>query len=417
MRRVLIKICAWIVPGVLATFLFFSMAGAAEAPNVESELKDNQQLQKVEEIEEKEVIEEKSLLETDYEEQEQPEENEELEKEEPAEGTPILPRWPVEKITLGGYIDLDYDYYEVSDVSDKNSGSSSDLGLGSVELELRVFFNKWVKSKIVVAVDDVGKKDGEEKIKIDEAIFTMECPWVPLYFTGGYTVLPFGVFEDRLITGLITEDLYEIEEVGATLGFSPDFHGLDISFTVYGGQDIIENLEDVGTHEFGPDREEDDDVNSFIANVSLEPVEDTFSLSVFFDSEPGDGRRNLTIGSAFTLDVWKFSFDGEYITAVQRENGDNGEENKESALVAGLAFRPVESVPLEFVVRYEDFDNDQKGNQNEILDERYVAGFSYKFLEWATFFFEYDYLNYEKERGSDAADHVNTFHFRIGLAF
>jgi hypothetical protein len=393
------------------------MAVAAEAPIVGTELKENQQMQEIEQKEEKRAIEERRSLETEHEEEEQPEENEEEEVEERTEGTPILSRWPVEKVTLGGFIDLDFDYYEVSDVSDKNSGSSSDLGLGSVELELRVFFNKWVKSKIVVTADDVGKKDGDENIKIDEATFTMHCPYIPTYFIGGYTVLPFGVFEDRLITGLITEDLYEIQEVGATLGFTPDFYGLDISFTVYGGQAIIENLEDFGVHEFSADREEDDDVNSFIANVTLEPVEDMLSLSVFFDSEPGDGRRNLTIGSAFTLDVWKFSFDGEYITALQREDGDDGEENKESAWVAGLALRPVESVPLELVVRYEDFDNDQQGNQDEILDDRYVAGFSYKFLEWATFFFEYDYLNYEKKRGSDAADHVNTFHFRIGLAF
>jgi hypothetical protein len=410
-------VCAYTILLALTIFLFLSTAGAAEAPNIETELKDNQQLQQVEELEEKEAIEERRSLETDYEDQEQSEKNNELEEEEPTEGTPILSRWPVEKITLGGFIDLDYDYYEVSDVSDKDSGSSSDLGLGSVELELRVFFNKWVKSKVVVTADDVGKKDGDENIKIDEATFTMTCPYIPTYFIGGYTVLPFGVFEDRLITGLITEDLYEIEEVGATLGFTPDFYGLDISFTVYGGQEIIENLEDVGTHEFSADREEGDDVSSFIANVTLEPEEDMLSLSVFFDSEPGDGRRNLTIGSAFTLDIWKFSLDGEYITALQREDGENGEENKESALVAGLAFRPVESVPLELVVRYEDFDNDQDGNQDEILDDRYVAGFSYKFLEWATFFFEYNYLNYEKERGSDASDHVNTFHFRIGLAF
>jgi hypothetical protein len=391
------------------------MAGAAETPSVETELKDNQQLQQIEELEEKETVEERRSLETDSE--EQPEKNEELEEEKRAEGTPILSRWPVEKITLGGFIDLDYDYYEVSDVSDKDGGSSSDLGLGSVDLELRVFFNEWVKAKVVLAAEDVGKKDGEEKIKVDEAFFTMTCPYIPTYFVGGYRVLPFGVFEDRLITGLITEDLYEIEEVGATLGFAPDFYELDISFTVYGGQDIIENLQDVGTHEYSPDRQEDDDVSSFIANVTLEPVEDLFSLSVFYDSEPGDGKRNQTIGSAFALDVWKFSLDGEYIAALQREKGDNGEENKESAWIAGLAFRPLESVPLELVVRYEDFDNDQDGNQDEIIDDRYVAGFSYKFLEWATFFFEYNYLNYEKERGSDAADHVNTFHFRIGLAF
>ena len=405
MGRVGGRVCISIVFVFLTAFLFCSMAAAEETPKFETELKDDQQLKQVEETKEKEAIEKKRSGETDYEE------------EESGEGTPILSRLPVEKVTLGGYIDLDYDYYEVSDVSDKNSGSSSDLGLGSVELELRVFFNKWVKAKTKVTADDVGKKDGDEKIKVDEAFFTMKCPYIPTYFIGGYRDLPFGVFEDRLITGTIIEDLYEIQEVGTTLGFDPDFYGLNISFTVYGGQDIIENLENYGIHEFSPDREEDDDVSSFIANVTLEPVEDMLSLSVFYDSEPGDGRRNQTIGSAFTLDVWKFSVDGEYITALQREKGENGEENKETAWVAGLAFRPFESVPLELVVRYEDFDDDQQGNQDEVLDERYVAGFSYKFLEWTTFFFEYDYSNYEKERDSDATNHVNEIHFRIGLAF
>ena len=74
-------------------------------------------------------------------------------------------------------------------------------------------------------------------------------------------------------------------------------------------------------------------------------------------------------------------------------------------------------MPLELAVRYEDFADDLKENQDEILDDRYVAGFNYKFLEWATFFFEYDYLNYEKEKDSDAADHAYEVHFRIDLAF
>ena len=338
-------------------------------------------------------------------------------EDEETEGTVILSRLPVEKITLGGFIDLDFDYYDRSDVADKNSDSTSDLGLGSVDLELRVFFNEWVKAKVVLAADDVGKEDGDDNIKLDEAIMTLKCPWVPLYFVGGKTVLPFGVFEDRLIVGTILEDLYEVDTVGATLGFAPDFYGLDISFTVYEGQEIIENLNDFGAHEFTPDRQEEDDVSSFIANVTLEPIQDMLTFSVYYDSEPGDGRRNQTIGGAFFLDVWKFSLDGEYITALEREKGENGEENKDSAWVVGLAFQPLESVPLALVTRYEDFDDDQSGGQDEVLDHRYVAGFSYKFLKWATFFFEYDYLKYEKESGSDAADHVNELHFRIGLAF
>ena len=413
MRRLLTKahVCGVLV--VLIIFLLFSMVAAEEKRSVAIEQKDNLQR------EGKEEMEKKRSAETEFEEQEQqPLQIEETDDEDgETEGTPILSRLPVEKITLGGFIDLDFDYYDRSDVADKNSDSTSDLGLGSVDLELRVFFNEWVKAKIVLAADDVGKEDGDENIKMDEAIFTMKCPWVPLYFTGGKTTLPFGVFEDRLIIAPITEDLYEVDTVGATLGFTPDFYGLDISITIYEGQEIIENLEDFGAHEFTPDRKEEDDVNSFIANVTLEPVEDILTFSVFYDSEPGDGDRNQTIGGAFTLDVWKFSLDAEYITALEREEGDNGEENKDSAWVVGLAYRPLESVPLEFVTRYEDFDDDESGDQDEVLDYRCVAGFSYKFLKWATFFFEYDYWRYERESGSDAANHVNSLHFRIGLAF
>ena len=416
MRRLFAKAHVWGVLVVLTAFLLCSMVAAEEKPSVATEHEQEQQLQQPEENEE---IEEKGSADTELEEQEQQaiEMEETDDEDEETEGTVILSRLPVEKITLGGFIDLDFDYYDRSDVSDKNSDSTSDLGLGSVDLELRVFFNQWVKAKIVLAADDVGKEDGDDKIILDEAIFTMKCPQVPLYFTGGKTVLPFGVFEDHLIVGTLIEDLYEIDTVGATLGFTPDLYGLDISITVYEGQEIIENLEDFGAHEFTADRQEEDDVSSFIANVTLEPVEDMLTFSVFYDSEPGDGRRNQTLGGAFTLDVWKLSLDGEYITALARENGENGEENKESAWVVGLAFRPLESVPLEFAVRYEDFDDDQSGDQDEVLDYRCVAGFSYKFLKWATFFFEYDYLKYEKESGSDAADHVNELHFRIGLAF
>jgi len=391
MRRLFTKAHVWGVLVVLTTFLLCSMVAA----------------------------EERRSLATEQEEQEQQSiETEETEDEDgETEGTRIFSRLPVEKITLGGFIDLDFDYYDRSDISDKNSDSTSDLGLGSAELALRVFFNEWVKSKVAVTADDVGKEGGDDKIKLDEAIFTMKCPQVPLYFTGGLTVLPFGVFEDHLIIGTLMEELYEVETVGATLGFTPDFYGLDISITVYEGQEIIENLVDFNTHEFTPDRKEEDDVNSFIANVTLEPVEDMLTFSVFYDSEPGDGDRNQTIGGAFTLDVWKLSLDAEYITALEREKGDNGEENKDSAWVVGLAFRPLESVPLQFATRYEDFDDDQSGGQDEVLDYRYVAGFSYKFLKWATFFFEYDYWKYERESGSDAADHMNSFHFRIGVAF
>jgi hypothetical protein len=137
-----------------------------------------------------------------------------------------------EKITLNGFVELNYDYVDVSDTANENSDSTSDLYLSSVEFALRIFFNKLAKAKIVVNAEDVGRQGEDENISLDEAIVTLESPRYPLYFIGGKTALPFGVFEDHMISGTIAEDLYEIDDVGVTLGFAPDVYGLDISVTV-----------------------------------------------------------------------------------------------------------------------------------------------------------------------------------------
>ena len=319
------------------------------------------------------------------------------------------------KAIMSGVVELNYEYIEVSDTEHETSESTSDLFISSVELALRVTFDEWVKTKIVVNAEDVGKEGGDNKIRLDEAIVTLECPWLSLYLIGGKTILPFGVFEDHMISGTLTEDVYEVDDVGITLGLASDFLGLDFSITVYEGQNIIENLNDFETHEFGADRKEDDDVSSFITNVTLEPVEEMLTLSAFYDSEPGDGKRNQTLGGAVTLNVGKFSLDAEYITALEREKGEDGEENKESAWIAGLAFQPLEA--LEVAVRYEDFDDDSAGDQDEILDCRYLAGFNYSFFKYAIFSFEFRHSRFEKESGSNAAEEQNEYKFQLVVEF
>ena len=129
----------------------------------------------------------------------------------------------------------------------------------------------------------------------------------------------------------------------------------------------------------GPATNKEDKFSSYIANVTLEPVEDTLTVSAFYNSEPGDGRRNESIGGAFTLNFWKFILDTEYITALQRENGEDGEENKESTAVVGLAFDVLDS--LQLATRYAVFDDDNPGDQDEVLDYRFVAGFNYSFKD------------------------------------
>ena len=165
----------------------------------------------------------------------------------------------------------------------------------------------------MVTADDIGQQGGNGDINLDEAIVTLKSLQLPLYFIGGKTVMPFGVFEDHLIEGTLAEDLYEVDEWGATLGVNPDFYGLDISVSVYKSAQVIENLQNFDTHEWRSGRQKEDKFRSYITNITLEPLEDTLTLSAFYDNEPGDGSRNQSIGGAFTLNYWKFSLDAEYV--------------------------------------------------------------------------------------------------------
>jgi len=328
-----------------------------------------------------------------------------------------------EKVKLSGGIELNYEYLDVKDIDDENSGSSSDFFMSTAELALRVFFNPWSKAKIVAAAEDVGKQGENGKVRLNEAIATLKSLQVPLYLVGGKTVMPFGVFEDHLIEGTLAEDLYEIDEWGATIGLSPDVYGLDISFSVYRNPQVIENLQNFDTHEFSPGRRKDDKFKSFIGSLSLEPIEDTLALNAFYDSEPGDGNRNQSIGGAFTLHYWKFTLDAEYITALEREKGENDEENKESAGVVGLAFDLLDS--LQLATRYEVFNDDTAGDRDEVLDYRIVAGFNYSLLDLInigyltdmTLSFEYRYSRYEKETDGEATNSQNMFQSQLTLKY
>ena len=389
----------------LGCFLFFVIvvyilwpAYSAKAENNEADHEAKQRLKQIEEIEEEEEERQGAL-------------------------NPVLQEIFGGKVRLNGGVEFNYEYLDVEDIGDENSDTSSDFFMSTAELALRVFFNEWSKSKIVVTAEDVGQQGEDGKIRLDEAILTLKGMGMPLYFIGGKTVMPFGVFEDHLIEGTLAEDLYEIDEWGATVGINPDFNGLDISLSAYRNPQVIENLQNFDTHEWAPGREKENKFRSYIANVTLEPIEDTLTLSAFYNSEAGDGNRNQSIGGAFTLNYWKFTLDAEYITALTREKGENEEENKESARVVGLAFDPLDS--LQLATRYEVFSDDTSGDQDEVLDYRIVAGFNYSFLELidvsfftdATLLFEYRYSKFEKEQDTEATNSQNMFMLQVILGF
>ena len=306
-------------------------------------------------------------------------------------------------------------YTDLQDESDRTSGDQWDLYIGTLEVQMEMNPAPWLKGHVTAAFDDIGKKDENAEASISEATMTIQYPDVPVYFVGGKRTQPFGVFEDRLISGTITEDLYEIERTGATLAFSVDPIALDVSLTLYDGQEVIANLEDVGAHEFSPNRRRDRGYKSYIVNVSFSPIPEMMDFSIFYNREPGDGRNNLSLGGAFSFAFSDVVVDAEYISAIEREDGENGVENLESAWCVGLAYQATES--LELATRAEFFDDDHEAEPDGVVKDRYLAGFNYEMGEYVTLTVEYRCSRYNRERNSLTADRKNEAQLQLTIEY
>ena len=325
-----------------------------------------------------------------------------------------------DRVTLSGIIELDYSYTSDSDLShNTNNQSSSDLDIGTVELGLETALHEYISANLLLKGEDL---DSDDKIFWDEVYFIIQKKGFPVYFIGGKRPQPFGTFESLFIKDPITKDLYEVAKTGATVGATFEPFETDISVTLYKGETLIDKASGAGygfSRDNTPGYVSKNDVNSFILNASLSPVKDLI-MSAYFDSEPGDGDRNTTTGISVHYEIADFIFDGEYIGAVSREKHftDNQEYN-ESAWFVSMGYQLID--PLLAAVRYEGFNDDQSGDQDEHLDYRYSIGLTYTLFESGSFACslsgEYRKSEYELSQGSGADDSIDEFFARIAIEF
>jgi len=324
-------------------------------------------------------------------------------------------------LSFSGAIELDYSYADDSDTADNTvNDSTSDLDIGTVELGLEAAFHEYVTGNFILKGEALDTDD--DRVFWDEATITIQKEGFPIYFVGGKRGQPFGVFESHLINDPITQDCYEIAKTGATIGYTTEHLGLDISATIYKGEELMTHLVD---SEYGferdksPTYEETDDVSSYIGNITISPVEG-LDLAGYYDSEPGDGERNETAGISVHYEIGKVTLDAEYIAAISREKHftDNKEYN-ESAWFAAIAFQAME--PLEIAARYEAFDDNIGGEQDGHLTDRYSIGFTYTLFENDSFatnlMGEYRISNYEKQSGSIADNKLNEAFLKLAIEF
>jgi len=331
-----------------------------------------------------------------------------------------------DKINIYGNIELDFRFAD-----EMENGTVSDIDITTIELGTGLLLHEYVTGNIMLKGEDLGSSD---TIFWNEVSITLRKEGFPFYFMGGKRLQPFGVFTKRLLNDSITQDLYEIYETGATFGFAPGIYGLDISITAYKGEELMAHMID-GAYQLdrtyqddeaafpawrkggmSMDYRESDDLASFILNITIAPAEDKL-FSIFFDSEPGDGHRNDTLGGMLSYGIGKFILDMEYIVATQREKDSlSGDEYKESAWFGSVAYRLTDL--LEIAGRYEGFDDGISGKQEDHLDYRYGLGGSYLLFEnndTAVFLMgEYRKSYFEK---SSTDNNMDEFFLRLAMVF
>jgi len=348
--------------------------------------------------------------------------NYELEQEikalkEKIEGASVLS----DKLSFSGAIELDYSYSDDGNTGDNTvNDSTSDLDIGTVELGIEAAFHEYVTGNFILKGEALDTDN--DRVFWDEATISIQKEGFPFYFVGGKRGQPFGMFESHLINDPITQDCYEIAKTGVTVGYATDL--LDISATVYKGEELIGHLEEAGygfERDNNPAYEETDDLSSYIGNITISPL-DALMLSAYYDSEPGDGNRNETAGISVHYEIGMVTLDTEYIAAISREKHftDNKEYN-ESAWFAAIAFQATE--PLEIAARYEAFDDDITGEQDGHLTDRYGLGFTYTVFENDSFatnlMGEYRISNFEVEPGNPNGvdDKLNEAFLRLTIEF
>jgi hypothetical protein len=237
-------------------------------------------------------------------------------------------------ISIWATVEGEVRWRRYGNVGDKSSGSTSDIFLRSAEVGLEFRPTDYLTGKLVLKSEWLGADttdsgaEADSSVVVDEATITFEQEdGFPLYFVIGKRTQPFGAFYERLVTDPASKDAYEVNQVGATLGYkNKSLWGLDASFTAYRQEELMDHFFDsqlfdsttiVRSTTAGL-ADPSDNITSFMGVVSITPLTD-LTIGGGISSEPGDGRRNQTAGLWGSYTWGPLTAEAEFYVALSRE--------------------------------------------------------------------------------------------------
>jgi hypothetical protein len=293
-----------------------------------------------------------------------------------------IPGW-IRPLSLQGTLEGEYHWTENSSPQ-LSSAPRSSLYLRRAELAAGGRINNWVEVLLVANSEYIGDtlKPGDEHLALDEGHLDLQREGFPPYLVLGKRTQPFGAFENHMITDPLTQDGYEVNRVGVTLGASGPLD-LDLSATGITGAEQIDHLLGSGLFDTTGIRRGATDsvtVQSLIVAGRFSPMKNLVTVFGSYLNEPGVHRRNSTadLGLTFASRENRVFLDVEYVKALRREVSPGAPRAyKDGAFSATAGYATILSrpgihrggtfrgrrsrthdYPFVLAVRYEHFDDD-----------------------------------------------------------
>lgn len=295
-----------------------------------------------------------------------------------------VPRW-LGRLQVLGTLEGEFRWARYQDITQAGGGSASDLYVRRLEIAVDGKLSDLAEALFVVNTEYLGLpgQNPDGAIVLDEGhINVAGGDTSPFYMIFGLQTQPFGLFESHSVTDPMTQDAYEIKKVGLVMGYSGPSQ-LDLSLTGFKGGALMaglfgSGLFDAALLDWQP--RNDKHVDSFIASGKITPIDDYLDLFTSLASEPGRGRRNVTLDAGLTLAAPRSKhllLDTEYAKALQREAYPAAPHREflEGVLSSTLTYRfvvrerehkgvnfkarrsRIASHPVEISARFEHFDD------------------------------------------------------------
>lgn len=288
-----------------------------------------------------------------------------------------------------GYANLDYDDPAADDEK------STDVDLATVEVALDAKIAAHVDGHLLFKWENGDSGD----VFVDEGFITLTgSDQLPAYLIAGRQYVPFGNFESHFVTDPNTLVLGETNDGAVVIGYRLLDEMIDVSAGAFNG----------AAQKAG----DDDEINSFVAAVTAQPME-TLNVGVSYTSNlAGSGGLNEQLVDAESLDAlvggwsafvtWefleRFKLIGEYVAALDKfkagEVYDAADTKQRQPTAWNIELGMALGDNLELALRYGGADD---GGAEFLPESQYGAVVNWGFLDYTNLAVEYLHGEYEAD--------------------